>query len=492
MGFFDLPRELRDEIYTHYAAQDGGYLYNQRTRRLRTANGDPIDLSFMQTCSQVAHELRPVIFEKNTVTFRTGWVDRETSDRAASFAIALKWIHIKTAYQLYKVRKAITEDMIEHAGVDFPQCLSLLHRLRGGHETIAPTPLQMVVDWRLWRHPPSTHRGFVKFMLSRGKGTRRWWEFWKDDQVLGQRPEQPNVASLLAGTPDPWMIPNPAEIASLKEQCISSSSSKSDSPIYEDGPIKRYFSAAALAIQFLNGLDPSVLSAVRKIVLDEAHASIAYSECHGLGLVSILQQYPRISIRRQVDTKTMAITSKIGQPYFEQLVDQYHDGQVWDIDGEIERVRVSQAFMRWFEEAVALSSRLSPDRLSLIFHSRNTASTLALLEQMLEDARWQRTLESLAPRPISPLSLLDSCCFFSESFTRVMRGIQQGEGNVRFDIGDLSVCDSNTAIPVDRESTPARVGENWMAHFQGTYVEPSPYAGRKDLLQEYMEDEVQD
>ena len=41
-GFLDLPRELRDEIYTYYAAQDGGYVYNQRTRRLCTANRGPI------------------------------------------------------------------------------------------------------------------------------------------------------------------------------------------------------------------------------------------------------------------------------------------------------------------------------------------------------------------------------------------------------------------------------------------------------------------
>jgi len=496
MGFFDLPRELRDEIYTYYAAQDGGYLYNQRTRRLRAANGAPIDLSFMQTCSRVAHELRPVIFQTNTVTFRTGWVDRETSNRAASFATALDWIYAKSAYQLCRVRKDITDDMIERAGVDFPECVPLLHRLRGGHARHEPFPVQMVHDWRLWRHSPSTHRRFIKFMLALQKGTKRWWELWKVDEVLGQRPEQPNVASLLPGIPDPWVIPNAEDIASLEEQCISWSSPKRYRPMCVDGPTKRYFSAAALAIQFLNGLDPSVLSIIRNIALDEVHASVAKPECHGLGLVSIMQHYPRISICRQVDTRTTAIktaiTGNVGQPYFEELVGRYRDGQPWDIDGDIERVRVSQAFIRWFEEAVALSSRLSPDRFSVTFHSRNSASTLALLEQMLEDARWQRAIEPLAPRPISPLSLMDSCCFFSESFTRVMREIQQGEGNVRFDLGDLSVCDSNRAIPVDRESTPAQIGENWMAHFQGLYVEPSPYAGRKDLLQEYMEDEVED
>lgn len=492
MGFFDLPQELRVEIYTYYAAQDGGYLYNQRTRRLCTANGDPIDLSFMQTCSRVAHELRPVIFQTNTVTFRTGWVDRETSDRAASFATALEWIYTKSAYQLYRVRKNITDDMIERAGVNFPQCLPLLYRLRGGHARIAPTPLQMVHDWRLWRHSPSTHRRFIKFMLALGKGTKRWWEFWKDEEVLGQRPEQPNVASLLAGIPDPWMIPTAEDIASLKEQCISWSSPKRYSPMYDEGPTKRYFSAAALAIQFLNGLDPSVLSAIRNVVLDEVHASVANPECHGLGLVSIMKQCPRISISRPVDTKTTAITGNVGQPYFGQLVDRYKDGQTWDIHGKIDRVRVSQAFVRWFEEAVALSSELSPDRFSLTFHSRNTASTLALLEQMLEDAKWQRALEPLAARPISPLSLMDSCCFFSESFAHVMREIQQRGGNVRFDIGNLSACDNNTPIPVDQESTPAQTGGNWIAKFQGTYVEPSPYCGRKDLLQVYTEDEVQD
>jgi hypothetical protein len=145
-SFLTLPRELRDEVYAYYATQDGGYLYNQRTRKLRTASHGPVDLSLMQTCSQIAHELRPVIFKMNIITFRTQWIDRETSDRAASFATALKYLHTASARQLSMVRTTITEDMIERAGTEFPQCVPLLH-----HFTTSAVPLDTscrpISDW---------------------------------------------------------------------------------------------------------------------------------------------------------------------------------------------------------------------------------------------------------------------------------------------------------------------------------------------------------
>jgi hypothetical protein len=491
-SFLTLPRELRDDIYAYYAAQDGGYLYNQRTRKLRTASRGPVDLSLMQTCSQIAHELRPVIFKMNIITFRTQWIDRETSDRAASFATALKYLHAASARQLSMVRTNITEDIIERAGTEFPQCVPLLHHFRSPSGHVVPSHIRLVHDWRAWRHAPSTHRDFVNYMLSLRKGSRKWWEFWKDDEILGQRLDQPNIASLLARIPDPWTIPDEEDVASLKEQCISWNPSMSCSPHYNDGPIKRYFSAAALAIQFLHSLDSNTLSAICHIVLDEAHASVAYPECHGLGLVGILQQYPCISVSRRVDTKTTVITGKVGQPYFEQIVRLDKDGDPWNSDGRIDSTHVSQAFMRWFEEAVALSSAMPPDRISLTFHSRNTASTLAILEQILEDAKWQSTLERLAPRPTSPLSLMDTCCFFSESFTRVTREIERNEGSVRFDIGKLHVSDRDTHIQVNSDSTPWQIGIDWMDKFRGTHLEPSPYSSRKDILQEYTEDEVED
>ncbi len=492
INFLDLPRELRDEIYTYYVVQDGGYLYDQRTRRLRTTSGGPIDVALMQTCSQVAHELRPLLFRTNTVTFRTGWINRETSDRAAAFASALKFIYLASAYQLFRVRTSITDDMIQRAGIEFPQCLPLLRHIRGPSGWGAPTHVQIVQDWKVWHHPPSTHRVFIKFMLSLTKGTKKWWKFWKDDQTLGEKHGRSDIVSLLARIPNPWIIPDEYDIASLKEQCfLWSSMISSPPPSDRSGPIKRYFSAAALAIHFLNGLSSNVLSSIRHVVLDEVHTSVAYPECHVLGLASMMQQHPRISISRQVDTRITAITGKLGHPYFEDLIGFYQSGRSWDRYGKIERIYVSQAFVRWFEEAVAVSSKIPPDRFSLIFHSKNTESTLAILEQMLEDAKWQNTVEALDTQPTSPLGPVNSVCFFSKSFSRVMREIQRGEGNICFDIGNLQLSNSSTQISVDQHSTPYALGSDWIRTFQLTYVEPSPYSGWEDMLQDYMEDEAQ-
>ena len=73
---------------------------------------------------------------------------------------------------------------------------------------------------------------------------------------------------------------------------------------------KRYFSAAAAAIQFLERLTPRKRAQVRKIVIQEdytslglsqAHTSLGLSQTHARGLVPYLLENPGLRIERRVD-----------------------------------------------------------------------------------------------------------------------------------------------------------------------------------------------
>jgi len=65
-----LPRELRDEIYTYYLQEPGGYVHSPSTNKLRCYDGQIIDFSLMWTCKMVASEMRDLPLRVNEVVFR--------------------------------------------------------------------------------------------------------------------------------------------------------------------------------------------------------------------------------------------------------------------------------------------------------------------------------------------------------------------------------------------------------------------------------------
>ncbi|KAI4938616.1 hypothetical protein J4E85_001057 [Alternaria conjuncta] len=78
-----LPRELRDEIYTYYLQEPGGYVHSPTTNKLRRYDGQIIDFSLMWTCKMVASEMRDLPLRVNEVVFKPFQeikVSREGSD----------------------------------------------------------------------------------------------------------------------------------------------------------------------------------------------------------------------------------------------------------------------------------------------------------------------------------------------------------------------------------------------------------------------------
>jgi len=65
-----LPRELRDEIYTYYLQEPGGYVHSPTTNKLRCSDSRTIDFSLMWTCKKVASEMRDLPLRVNEVVFK--------------------------------------------------------------------------------------------------------------------------------------------------------------------------------------------------------------------------------------------------------------------------------------------------------------------------------------------------------------------------------------------------------------------------------------
>jgi hypothetical protein len=69
--FLSFPHELRHHISKEYFALDGGYVFQPGSGKLADADGQPLDLALMSTCSLIASETKDLQFKYNAITFST-------------------------------------------------------------------------------------------------------------------------------------------------------------------------------------------------------------------------------------------------------------------------------------------------------------------------------------------------------------------------------------------------------------------------------------
>jgi hypothetical protein len=69
--FLSLPCELRHHIYKEYIALHGGYVFQPGSGKLADADGKPLDLALMYTCSFIASETKDLPFKYNSIAFST-------------------------------------------------------------------------------------------------------------------------------------------------------------------------------------------------------------------------------------------------------------------------------------------------------------------------------------------------------------------------------------------------------------------------------------
>ncbi|KAI1070551.1 hypothetical protein LB507_006756 [Fusarium sp. FIESC RH6] len=322
-----LPSELRNQIYRDYFTVDGGYVYDGDTNKLVQPDRKPIDISLRSTCRSIALETQDFPFSLNTIKFST--VYRSDWQKQAAYIETIFEHHNKLQKcLLLQLRGLVTSDMYEHSNARISKNMSIIEeqvaRARIGYSQ------GRQFDAPKWMH----HRN----------GGEELWAKWGDSGlsfsmglairhillIMVERHPQEFIAAIDAVKPGwssshsaldffdltvlPWSLPSLAELITLAEEWQVSEQGdnllewyKKDSfhTIYR-GPIskyrrRRYFSAASLAIRFLNQITKRQRLNIQNLVIDEDRMSGPRAESHPIGLIPFCIENPTLHIDHRIN-----------------------------------------------------------------------------------------------------------------------------------------------------------------------------------------------
>ncbi|KAJ4317394.1 hypothetical protein N0V84_007371 [Fusarium piperis] len=316
-NIFTLPYELRYEIYRHYFTLEGGYAFQSKPGKLATVDGRPIDLALIYTCRLMAEETKDLPLRLNTISFSTVY-QPEWSVWAGRFHYQLDLqASIRSDLLLSKVRE-VTSDMYSQIALKFPRFLPMLKDAQehpappapwcrhdfqfnvGVHRCLSET----LGNWHRWRESASMINQAVSYTLrlitqAQGEEIPAW---------VDEEPATHDILGFLNKAYEPWDIPSKSELTAMSFELDDRSiwatigrwrrKERWEKQRYRE---KFRFSAAAVAIQFLNSLPARVRLQLRKMVLHEDHVSVAHQERHARGLIPFCRENPGLRIERRVD-----------------------------------------------------------------------------------------------------------------------------------------------------------------------------------------------
>lgn len=284
-----LPAELRNKIYQEYFTVPGGYIFNFDSETLVAANGRPIDLALMYTCRLIAKDTKHIPFATNTITFST--VNSENwGDRAGLFQNALTAICDSEEVRLSKARRLLTPDIVSQITQKFPDFARCIRPI------LSP---ELHHDLFFFHYDKSRtyHRRACLYSLQLLARQNHGMDYIEELGNLAISPgctifESINVLSLPRV---PWAF---VEDDLLGRMCRPCPYTGALDPM--NGLQYRY-SAAALAIRFLDSIPASMRLGIRNIVLHEDRRAIAFPESHARGLIPFCKENPLLRIERRVD-----------------------------------------------------------------------------------------------------------------------------------------------------------------------------------------------
>ena len=190
---------------------------------------------------------------------------------------------------------------------------------------------------------------------------------------------------LLSGL-KPWAIPRDEELTRLSANLVIYDTHDKVSEC-----IRWRFSAAAVAIHFLESASQSVRLGVRKVVLHENKRSVAKSEYHMLGLVPFCSQNPHLQIQRRLNVwgNFSTATADSDASRFASLIAEGPYAR----HNQKYAIYIGENYCKWITEACALSANGMPaGSFSLVFDgdpALEQSSQMFEYEYVKEDAAWQ-------------------------------------------------------------------------------------------------------
>ena len=410
-GFYELPRELRDQVYDNFFTLEGGYHHDHRTNKLLTEKGEMIDLNFRLASRQIAQETRGLALKLNAVSFSTAY-DEELRERAGMFGTILRSI-----------------------GNEQPR--SFLHATNSTNY--------------VWKDTPSLCREFIASALNTIAARPGFTDIVNQSRDWIGSEGYPNPAPVPIATHRhlPWLLLSTRDVEAMRniiaphpvEVSIGRPSRCWDKEKYK-------FSAATFAVRFLKSVSTLVRLEMRNVVLHENHVAVAWPECHGQGLIPFCQESSNLRISHRVNLWT-GILPAASVPLVSISMETPQELVSYKFD-RLRAHAVSRGDMGyggvsgWIMEALRLPSLGMPtNAFTLVIDGEETPTNSTRVFDILQrDAARQLAYDecigdrSKLPNQHSWLKIRDNEAYIMNGFPEALRAMHDGTSPVKctFDI----------------------------------------------------------
>lgn len=195
-----------------------------------------------------------------------------------------------------------------------------------------------------------------------------------------------------------------------------------------------------MAIKFLNSESISTRRHIRKIVLNESHESVAFPECHALGLIPFCLENSRLRLQRRLNLWRNVLPHS-HEILSGQMVAEAEERQALHDDGWDDYMLpgcIVPAFGLWIREVLALPAAGMPtNSFSLVFEGYpNPDQSIEVFEIVLRDIAWHSAVQRYCHEKsltLAPSYLRSRRLFEFSSFPQAIKDIVENQSCISCD-----------------------------------------------------------
>jgi len=484
-----LPRELRDLIYQEYVRADGGYVYNPETNRLAQTDGSSIDVSLRLVCRQLASEVQGLALKLNTITFETCFSETSREDAGMHHAINTKIERRKREVTKMFALQLFTSEMARAVADIYPRVSPFIDGW--SRNSVADLKVLATQDVycgeapSMWRDclsavlsQISKHPDFDATVVEEGHQARR--PRWIPSDIR-------QMSELIHASPVPWHIPSRAE----RNELAAVAKVEPRYPFYKQRT-KHTYSAASLALRFLQSLSDTALVAIRSIHLLESHETVAHPECHGRGFIKICQQYPNIRIQRFASLwKAVFDVELESRLNYSSFNEDGVDASLFERD-RLAASDITYAVGTWVTEALILPSLGMPHGyFTLILDGNPTPDYMTeIFEVVQRDVAFQAALDvayTTGSLPAPTWVARRRCTGYTfDVLPEFIQTLSTDSPLVRCNFDPGQPHDANKIVDERRGWTPRDWKESWDTHSPREFQTKAPLPPWHELRWQYV------
>ncbi|KAI4696614.1 uncharacterized protein J4E88_000791 [Alternaria novae-zelandiae] len=507
---FRLPRELRDNIYEHYAHDENGVFYDYASDKLRyeTQEKHQEMTALTRCCKQAAEEMKDAAMRANTLTFFPVRSDqdcisvKDLDSKAGRLERLTQSARRMKMHMLHFVAKGecVTPEMVDQVATRFPgisRCYRKAYSaIKEGNELYTTFGVnQTDYSWR-WQ-TSATFCDALQYTLELASSHPKFDHFIAESIVSpytsrGMMPPfTPGCQNaLLTWKPDLALIPTETDLA-LESFLADPLPRDTDRRVTWDEPIVPlawYFSATTVAVDYLKRLPQSTRLRIRlPFIIRENKLAVAYPESHARSLEPYLCENKNLRIDLHVGCWT-----NLTHPFW--LHSPFDDQN--PNEGIISKVELLRPFADFLDEVLSTFDRIPhPEALSIHIEGHQDESLIAwetfkhaasLQEAMLKSDYMQGHDDVQLSELYDPLywgiSLGETALkdrfqlphHLPDSFYAVVRQITEGSGSIHFDGDAGTPWDARSMIEARKHWTPQQFLDEWDAEIFSRSVSRPP------------------